>query len=95
MTCPVLGQLCASRHSHPPRARLSKAASSYRPIALHPEGLTVRDHCFTVDNRASAPSFFYSPSSLWDQLEAQTECPSGLSLSQTLLPSSMGLCRSP
>ena len=50
MTCPVLGQLCASRHSHPPRVRLSKAASSYRPIAIHPEGLTVRDHCFTVDN---------------------------------------------
>jgi hypothetical protein len=58
MTCPVLGQLCASRHSHPPRARLSKAASRYRPTAIHPEGLTVRDHCFTVDNRASAPSFF-------------------------------------
>jgi hypothetical protein len=58
MTCPVLGQLCASRHSHPPRARLSKAASSYRPIAIDPEGLTVRDHCSLWIIGASVPSFF-------------------------------------
>lgn len=58
MTCPVLGQLCASRHSHPPRARFSKAASSYRPIAIHPEGLPFETIASLWIIRASVPSFF-------------------------------------
>jgi hypothetical protein len=49
MTCPVLAG-CARLGSAIHRARRSKAASRYRPIAIDPEGLTVRDHCFTVNN---------------------------------------------
>jgi len=48
MICPVLGQSCAHLGSAIRRARLSKAASRYSPIAIDPERLTVRDRCLTV-----------------------------------------------
>jgi hypothetical protein len=50
MTCAVLGQLCAFRLGRPPVTDSLKAPSRHRPIAIDPEGLTVRDHCFTVDS---------------------------------------------
>jgi hypothetical protein len=43
MTCTVLGQLSAFRLSHLSFKVSLKAFSRHRPIAIDPEGLTVRD----------------------------------------------------
>ena len=46
MTCLVIGQLCAFRLSHLTFNVSLKASSRHRPIAIDPEGLTVRDQLF-------------------------------------------------
>jgi hypothetical protein len=50
MTCQVLGQSSAFYIGRPVAHRCLKAASRHRPIAIDPEGLTVRVHCFSVNN---------------------------------------------
>jgi len=50
MTCAMLGQLHAFCLGRPPITDSLKTASRYRPIAIVPEGFTVRYHCFTVNN---------------------------------------------
>jgi hypothetical protein len=49
MTCPVLGQLSAFRLSHPSFNVSLKASSRHRPIAIDPEGRTVRDQLFNCE----------------------------------------------
>jgi hypothetical protein len=63
MTCPARGRPCASRLSHPPRTGGLKATSRQRRIAIDPEGLTVRDHCFTVNHarRVEPGEFLVKP----------------------------------
>jgi hypothetical protein len=61
MICPVLGQSCAHLGSAIRRARLSKAASRYSPIAIDRNGLPFETVASLWIIWASALSFFTPP----------------------------------
>jgi hypothetical protein len=53
VTCGVLGCRCAFLTALVSLNGSLKAASRYKPIAIAPEGLIVRYHCFSVNNPCS------------------------------------------